>query len=862
MKTNTYVVADTVAEIKALTTRPSLIQLDDGINPGIFNWSTSVVTGDDLFVIVPTSGPAGHYARVGIPDSYMNADNSGDGSVNIFKSTNITNSIAATGSHFLNAIEATVTTGDGTGDIGGTSFLYTATATSTTVQLRNAAFQTIINHAAGNTAALAVAVDAFITLGPTGGSETGPLTAAVVHRAHYSNKSTNASPQEITTAYTYWAAGVDVNDAGATGTVKTNAALNISDQGDTSQFPLIRGVDTTTKSKVYRDTHGVLVRDFTEGSITAAAFSSEMTGAVIVTAATVTSSSTTMSVGSVSGGLLFPQQTVVGTGIPSDTQIVQQLTGTPGGAGTYQLSRTPASDIVSPITISAQTTKVNLNFTGNAPSIHDGALRIGSTSLPQVNTLDAGHAYGASLPNETTNDSQFVAQFTEALGSSAALNTILIRTIAAGTSTVSTLSATVNQVDLNKTGGTTALAYGTRSIINITPGSGTSTVTSARNMSANFSFGGAGNSRTTLATGFDLEAVTFSGAGAHTVTGLTGFFVRDVGNSSIGTLIGFDMSAQTTVASTTAGFRSQLPSASGVWNFLASGTANNAFAGSTRFGSNVAPISTVDITGTMSVSGVVTAASTVIIGTSSTALLTMASVSSVYSGSTARIDSASLQAFDTFQNFGITTTNQGARLQFTFGTGGASGANAGFIDIVSTDTWAAATQRSTKFRAQVQQGGGGMANAFEATTTVLSLPGQLVATTGSFTGALTTAGNFIATTATVTGATTLSSTVSLGGNAMNVSGTVNYCGGTSGADVYVATATPAITTYATGSTYYVKVNSANTTTNPTINFNSVAAKTIVKRAATALAGGDLAANGFYQLIYNGSAFQVMNPTVP
>lgn len=55
-----------------------------------------------------------------------------------------------------------------------------------------------------------------------------------------------------------------------------------------------------------------------------------------------TGSSTTLTAASVSG-LIQPGQTVNGSGVPAGTTIVKQLTGTAGGAGTYQTSQATTS---------------------------------------------------------------------------------------------------------------------------------------------------------------------------------------------------------------------------------------------------------------------------------------------------------------------------------------------------------------------------------------------------------------------------------------------------------------------------------------------------------------------------------------
>lgn len=64
---STYYTAPTVAALKALTTRPMVVEIVDA-NPGIFNWSTTPCSAaDDIFQITPTSGPAGCYTRAATP---------------------------------------------------------------------------------------------------------------------------------------------------------------------------------------------------------------------------------------------------------------------------------------------------------------------------------------------------------------------------------------------------------------------------------------------------------------------------------------------------------------------------------------------------------------------------------------------------------------------------------------------------------------------------------------------------------------------------------------------------------------------------------------------------------------------------
>ncbi len=94
-----------------------------------------------------------------------------------------------------------------------------------------------------------------------------------------------------------------------------------------------------------------------------------------------------------------------------------------------------------------------------------------------------------------------------------------------------------------------------------------------------------------------------------------------------------------------------------------------------------------------------------------------------------------------------------------------------------------------------------------------------------------------------------------------VNGAFNYILDTGAADVYVATFVPAFTAYTTGMEIHMKVANVNATTTPTVNVNGLGAKTIVKRAATALAAGDMPAGSIAVMIYDGTNFELINPVV-
>jgi hypothetical protein len=113
----------------------------------------------------------------------------------------------------------------------------------------------------------------------------------------------------------------------------------------------------------------------------------------------------------------------------------------------------------------------------------------------------------------------------------------------------------------------------------------------------------------------------YRGVGAIPSTSAASFSVSTIQNyysgfsslgasSSVGTIYGYLADSTLSIAAATAtyGFYGNLASAAGTFNFYAGGNANNAFNGSTRFGSTTAPTATVDITGTLAVSSTVSGA--------------------------------------------------------------------------------------------------------------------------------------------------------------------------------------------------------------------------------------------------------------
>lgn len=87
-----------------------------------------------------------------------------------------------------------------------------------------------------------------------------------------------------------------------------------------------------------------------------------------------------------------------------------------------------------------------------------------------------------------------------------------------------------------------------------------------------------------------------------------------------------------------------------------------------------------------------------------------------------------------------------------------------------------------------------------------------------------------------------------------------YVATSGSADTYVASISPAITAYTAGQRFLVKINATNTGA-ATINFNAVGAATLVKDGAVAMAADELVADRLYTIIYDGTNFQVINPTL-
>jgi hypothetical protein len=87
-------------------------------------------------------------------------------------------------------------------------------------------------------------------------------------------------------------------------------------------------------------------------------------------------------------------------------------------------------------------------------------------------------------------------------------------------------------------------------------------------------------------------------------------------------------------------------------------------------------------------------------------------------------------------------------------------------------------------------------------------------------------------------------------------------GGTAGgtADALTITLTPAITAYVTGQVFQFVASAANATTTPTINVNSLGAKSIKRQNGATIQPGDIPAGALLQASYNGTDFLLTSTT--
>ena len=78
----------------------------------------------------------------------------------------------------------------------------------------------------------------------------------------------------------------------------------------------------------------------------------------------------------------------------------------------------------------------------------------------------------------------------------------------------------------------------------------------------------------------------------------------------------------------------------------------------------------------------------------------------------------------------------------------------------------------------------------------------------------------------------------------------------SGADTIIASVSPSLTSYVVGQSFKFLAAATNTGA-VTINISALGAKSIVKNGTTALAAGELISGSLYQIVYDGTNFQLI-----
>ena len=92
-------------------------------------------------------------------------------------------------------------------------------------------------------------------------------------------------------------------------------------------------------------------------------------------------------------------------------------------------------------------------------------------------------------------------------------------------------------------------------------------------------------------------------------------------------------------------------------------------------------------------------------------------------------------------------------------------------------------------------------------------------------------------------------------------GSSEYAVTTGTANSYLLAPAPAIVSYTTGVAFNININISNTGPS-TINISNLGTIALVTNLGYPLAGGELLAGSVYRIIYDGTNFQILNPTPP
>jgi hypothetical protein len=248
---------------------------------------------------------------------------------------------------------------------------------------------------------------------------------------------------------------------------------------------------------------------------------------------------------------------------------------------------------------------VALDVTGSAAVSGDTTLGSDSSDTLTVNagTWTLGSNYVATraagaLAGGTTILRDEVSTFSGDAGGATVARPHRLSVTASGTNSMSAVVPAQVVGVLSTSAGTTTTFAGQQTELTVA-GAGAATIMAG--YQSNLRLTSSGN--VTLAEQFVAGAPTLSSTGA--ITTHTGFKANNLGHATLVTnALGFDHADFTAAATLTVGYRSLMSSGTGKWGFYASGTANNAFNGNTRIGSNVAPTETLHVTGTLATSDI------------------------------------------------------------------------------------------------------------------------------------------------------------------------------------------------------------------------------------------------------------------
>lgn len=90
-------------------------------------------------------------------------------------------------------------------------------------------------------------------------------------------------------------------------------------------------------------------------------------------------------------------------------------------------------------------------------------------------------------------------------------------------------------------------------------------------------------------------------------------------------------------------------------------------------------------------------------------------------------------------------------------------------------------------------------------------------------------------------------------------GTFQWLGSSSGTNTITASGTPAVTAYAAGQLFRFTAGGTNTGAT-TLNIDSVGATSVTRQDNSALTAGDIQSGEEFEVLYNGSAFILLNPS--